>query len=481
MNAKSKKLIHELCDFEKAVKRLSRSKVKIPVNVANFKINPALKILNLSHRTLLYLQKTGEFPKTKLKKNGQWVIIWLKNTGGGLNFKIASNSDLLALKILSQKDSFEKTCSKLKIPRHKLENNLRYVSKNGIIFAPKSKIRRTSKISAVFPHNKEKYLTANTFTLQWHITNACELHCKHCYDRSRRSLLTLKQGLVIIKQLSNFCSNKNVKGHICFTGGNPFLHKSFLEIYTEAAKNGFSTSILGNPVSRNKLKEIVSVQMPGYYQVSLEGLKKYNDRIRGRGHFAKTLDFLKVLKNMDISSAVMLTLNEYNINQVIPLAEKLKKFTAHFTFNRLSRTGEGKNMYLPSRSAYKKFLSDYITLSLKNRILGYKDNLLNAALARKGFGVFEGCTGHGCGATFNFVALLPDGEVHACRKFPSLIGNIFKKDLTSIYNSKKAQKYRRGSLECGRCQLRPVCGGCMAVSHSYGRNIFTQKDPHCFF
>ena len=31
---------------------------------------------------------------------------------------------------------------------------------------------------------------------------------------------------------------------------------------------------------------------------------------------------------------------------------------------------------------------------------------------------FGGCTGFGCGAAFNFMAVLPDGEVHACRKVP---------------------------------------------------------------
>ena len=24
-----------------------------------------------------------------------------------------------------------------------------------------------------------------SFTLQWHLTNACPFHCRHCYDRRR--------------------------------------------------------------------------------------------------------------------------------------------------------------------------------------------------------------------------------------------------------------------------------------------------------
>jgi hypothetical protein len=51
--------------------------------------------------------------------------------------------------------------------------------------------------------------------------------------------------------------------------------------------------------------------------------------------------------------------------------------------------------------------------------MGLKDNLLNLVLAEGGEAPFGGCTGNGCGAAFNFVTLLSDGEVHACRKFPS--------------------------------------------------------------
>jgi radical SAM protein with 4Fe4S-binding SPASM domain len=91
-----------------------------------------------------------------------------------------------------------------------------------------------------------------------------------------------------------------------------------------------------------------------------------------------------------------------------------------------------------------------------------------------------GCAGFGCGAAFNFVSLLPDGEVHACRKFPSLIGNIFSQSLREIYDAPVARRYRAGSFACRECRLRPACGGCLAVSHGFGLDVFTERDPYCF-
>ena len=78
------------------------------------------------------------------------------------------------------------------------------------------------------------------------------------------------------------------------------------------------------------------------------------------------------------------------------------------------------------------------------------------------------------------MAVLPDGEVHACRKFPSPIGHLDDSTLTEIYHSPTAQRYRLGSSACRTCDIRPVCGGCPAVSHGFGRDIFAEIDPYCF-
>jgi radical SAM protein with 4Fe4S-binding SPASM domain len=94
--------------------------------------------------------------------------------------------------------------------------------------------------------------------------------------------------------------------------------------------------------------------------------------------------------------------------------------------------------------------------------------------------LFGGCAGYGCGAAFNFVALLADGEVHACRKLPSPIGNLHDRSLSDIYDSAEARRYRLGPSACRDCDIRPACGGCLASTLSSGLNIFEDKDPFCF-
>lgn len=302
----------------------------------------------------------------------------------------------------------------------------------------------------------------------------------HCYDRNNRTALDFDKSMNVLWNLREFCKLKFVKGHVCFTGGNPFLHPQFFDMYKAAKDHGFSTSLLGNPVSADEIKKLIRIQKPAYIQVSLEGLPEYNDYIRGKGHFKKAIKFLDLLRDFDISSSVMLTLNKDNINQVIPLAEILKNHTDYFTFNRLSQVGEGKNLLLPAKEEFVSFLGKYIDASRKNTIIGYKDNLINIELYKRGMKLFGGCTGYGCGAAFNFITILPDGEVHACRKFPSSIGNINKQTISEIYESNDAKKYRKGCNECDNCEIRAVCGGCLAVSYSSSLDIEKEKDPFCF-
>ena len=209
-------------------------------------------------------------------------------------------------------------------------------------------------------------------------------------------------------------------------------------------------------------------------------MEAHNDDIRGKGHFKRSLVFLDQLKSLDIYTMVMLTLSRDNIHQVLPLADLLRDRIDFFTFNRLSTVGEGARLLMADPQEFQAFLKEYEAASRENPILGLKDNLLNIIRRDNNSELFGGCTGYGCGAAFNFVALLADGEVHACRKFPSPIGNIKKNRLSEIYRSRPARNYRNGSRACRECSLNTVCRGCLAIAYSCGLDVFEEKDPFCF-
>lgn len=468
----------ELARLEWHIEKIKRHKIVFLDTVEEAMINPSLILLDLHWMGLpAYLNS----PNQNVPVSGEeFAIVWKHLKSGDVRAETASAGDLLVLKMISEGIDRKDLARTGKFPVNVIDAAMERVVEKGFVFIPASGIRRNWDISQISPYNAGQFQSASTFTLQLHVTQACDLHCKHCYDRSNRSALTLSQAFKILEDLDNFCIHKKVRGQVCFSGGNPLMHPDFPAIYKTASEYGFTLSILGNPSTRKQIEELHSIYPLNYFQVSLEGLPEYNDEIRGRGHFDRTMIFLDLLRDLNIYSMVMLTLNKDNIDQVIPLAERLQNKTDAFFFNRLALVGEGASLALPSKEKYIDFLEKYLEATKDLPILGLKDNFLNIIMQKKAMDPFGGCTGFGCGAAFNFLAVLSDGEVHACRKFPSLIGNLFHQSIGEIYESEISCRYRAGCAECASCTLKPVCGGCLASAYSHGLDIFKQKDPLCF-
>ncbi len=469
----------DLARIEWAAHEISLTNDSPLASASRVVVNPALRLLRLGwkHLTEVLNQNGRRLPDPE--EGEELVLVWRNRWTSEAIVRPASNEDLLVLKIVVEEIEPRQAAALGGVSIYAIDAAIDRAVKEGLLIRPPSRIRREpprgtdSVADASSP-------AASVFTLQWHITQACDLNCRHCYDRSDRELLDRSKAVAVLDEFYHFCRERNVNGQVSFTGGNPLLHADFQGLYHAAAERGFGLAILGNPASRGTIERLMAIEHPVFYQVSLEGLQEHNDWCRGPGHFDRVLAFLDVLRDLGVYSMVMLTLTNANMEQVLPLAEFLRNRTDLFTFNRLSRVGEGSNLDLPSKEEYISFLQAYTEAAAQNPVISLKDNLINIMLRQKGLDLFDGCTGYGCGAAFNFLTLLPDGEIHACRKFPSPIGNVNRSSLTEIYDSEEARQYRAGSLACQGCQIRPVCGGCLAIAHSAGLNPLEDRDPYCF-
>lgn len=468
----------DLTRLRKARELVRASKLPSRSDIDRIIINPSVQIVTTSWRGLNGLLGQKESSGQKLEEGEELILVWKSPHDQRVHSETALSFDLAALKILVEESDPLVAAREANVSIGCIDNAIRHAISKGLILSPPSQIRRPE--SYLTTCSNEELLSASVFTLQWHITQECDLNCLHCYDRSSRNNVNLSDGLRILDQMRDFCQDHYIRGQISFSGGNPLLHPDFMTLYRAAADRGFATAILGNPTSSKQVAEIVAVQMPAYFQVSLEGLERHNDLIRGTGHFRRTLEFLDIMADLRVPNEVMLTLTRENIAQVLPLGELLRNRTGSFTFNRLALFGKGADLALPERDEYAAFLSDYFAAMRDNPVLALKDSLFNSVMENEHRELFGGCAGYGCGAAFNFMALLADGEVHACRKFPSLIGSANKSNLSDIYHSEIAASYREGSSSCRGCTLRAVCRGCPAVTASFGGNPLKDRDPHCF-
>lgn len=471
----------ELARLEWIVHQAGSSQDTVPPPASRLSVNPTLQLIRFPWKRLPELLGSQDHgPAPYPEKGEELVLVWRHPGNGDLKVCTALDEDLLALKVVVEEIEPRKAAAEGHVSVHIIDAAIERSVRKGLLLSPPSSIRRDRSAFSIHARIDERFLSASVFTLQWHITQACDLHCRHCYDRSHIEPIGLRQATALLDDFHGFCREHHVRGQVSFTGGNPFLYPQFLSVYRAAAERGFATAILGNPVPREWLDELVAIEPPVFYQVSLEGLWEHNDWIRGAGHFNRSLGFLDLLRDIGIYSMVMLTLTRDNIGQVLPLAEVLRTRTDLFTFNRLSLVGEGASLQVPSREEYIAFLQAYADAAAEHPVLALKDNLINIVQHEKGLPLFGGCAGYGCGAAFNFLTVLPDGEVHACRKFPSPIGNALHSGIREIYSSEAAHSYRAGCRACRACAIRHVCGGCLAVAYSLGLNPLEERDPYCF-
>lgn len=407
-------------------------------------VNPALELVPVCwHNLPPFFDDQTIIPEI----GDEWVLVFKKPGTEVMQTITASGHELLALKIVSEGTGDREAASLGGVTVGVIDDILAAAVQRGLLLAPGSLLVRPDSFprgKIVDPHS----FSAPIFTLQWHVTQVCDLHCRHCYDRSDSKDMELSQGIRVLDDLYDFCRTHHVFTQVTFTGGNPLLYPHFNTLYQEAADRGFMTAILGNSMPHKRIEEILALQKPEFYQVSLEGLRVQNDSIRGVGHFDRTLDFLDLLRELGIYSMVMLTLTRANMDEVLELAELLRNRVELFTFNRLAMVGEGAALASVAPEDFPGFLREYRQAAARNFCVGLKDNLFNLLGHEQGIPYGGGCAGYGCGAGFNFVSLLPDGEVHACRKLPSLIGNMYQQHLGENYDGFLAGQYRQGSAAC---------------------------------
>jgi len=440
-------------------------------------LNPSLQVIDVAWVGLLQVL-TGK--PVEPQSGPEFLLLWRHPRSGTFRKEAASPADLLALKVIVEGLDPRHVAASTSRPVGAIDRALERAALKGLILTPPSQLVRHGQEFPVDSLTAQRYMRTPAFTLQWHITQKCDLHCRHCYDRSDQADMALEQGLQLLDQMRDFCLKNYVYGQISFSGGNPFLHPDFFSLYQAAVERNLMVGILGNPIAEERLQELIAIAPPSFYQVSLEGLRDHNDEIRGVGNFDAVIAFLERLRNQQIPSRVMLTLTEKNMTEVLPLAEFLRDKADLFTYNRLSMVGEGASLQSALGGKYQDFIRSYIAAKNSNPMIAQKDNLINIERDNQGLEMFGGCTGFGCGAAFNFVAILPNGEVHACRKYPSPIGNIHHHSLEEIYHSDAARAYRKGPSECADCHLRPVCGGCPAVTYGCDQPPLVKRDPACF-
>jgi len=339
----------------------------------------------------------------------------------------------------------------------------------------------------------------NSFHLQWHITERCNLSCKHCYfdEKFLKNELSLDNLFKIfndyIKLLKKWKLPREAS-RISITGGEPIIRDDFFKLLKRCCQNREKTQygILTNGILLNsdkiaKLKEFKA----NYVQISLEGMEERNDEIRGKGTFKKIVKAVKLLVKNKINTGISTTVTKQNLRDVPLLIELAKKLRVNSLglrrFIPLGRGGGMKKLMLSPQETKKLYIS---LLKTNKELINQKSTLSIGIGCEDGILAQEGYKANTCVAGYSSLTILPNGDVYPCRRLPIYVGNVLKESLEEIfYKSKELKKLRNPNninIRCQNCIYFNECqGGAKCVSYGYWRDSYLEDpqflpDPQCW-
>ncbi|MEW6388022.1 MAG: radical SAM protein [Thermodesulfobacteriota bacterium] len=336
------------------------------------------------------------------------------------------------------------------------------------------------------------------FIIQWHLTDKCNLKCRHCYQEGGLTQeMTLPEIAGVISEIVGMLEYWQEAYGIDFspsfniTGGEPFLRPDIFTILERLAATGFDLYILSNGtlISPETARTLAALRVQGV-QVSLEGPAEIHDRIRGKGSFAASLTGIRQLLAAGVKVSLNATLSQYNaayFHDLIEIATTLG--VPELGFSRLVPSGRGRDLLtqMLSPAEVKQLYEAILSLEVDSLALMSGDPLvaqMSLPVAEANGAVPTG----GCAAGVSGLTLLPDGTILPCRRLPIPIGNVRQDSLREVWATSPVLERLRDKSQyhgkCGDCSRWALCRGCRAIAYAYaqaqGTADFLGEDPQCF-
>ncbi|MEO1784950.1 radical SAM protein [Thermodesulfobium sp. 4217-1] len=333
------------------------------------------------------------------------------------------------------------------------------------------------------------------FTVQIHITERCNLNCRHCYQENEISdEMSLKEIEDITEEIFEVVHDWAEKSQITFLpninllGGEVFVRRDWEEILDFFSKEHIEYYILTNAtlIDRDVARKLKDYHVSAV-QVSLDGPEKIHDYIRGQGSFEKAVIGINNLIENEIDVTLNTTISKINYESFQDLFQVAKSLqVSGLVFSRLVPTGhsqDSKDLILSK----EELRSIYNFVKENNKISDFKVNtgdpiasLYIDCESTYGFG--------GCAAGFAGITVLSDATVVPCRRLKIPLGNLRRDSFREIWaNSEVLNKLRDQENyfgKCKECSEFMKCRGCRAVCFALStreEDRYLDEDPQCIF
>lgn len=309
-------------------------------------------------------------------------------------------------------------------------------------------------IEGIRGHNERKVIDPARFA-RFHLTQACQLECVHCYADSspfvdRKGELTTEQWA---KAITDFAENGGEQ--ILFTGGEALMHKGCIELLRHSKDLGLEVTLFSNgiliPRYAERLQGIVDT-----VQISLDGPDaESNDQIRGEGTYKRILKAIHILLKQGTKTRIGMTVvpEKWELwkSQFLSVAEEFAVYPNIEYKLSYGVMQYGRGVEIESQQAEDTFSIDQ-----------YLDRIND----REGPKITR--TKTGCGYAEQLV-VGPKGEIFPCHLLDAPMFHIEDYPMPDILDTLRALIHQVDvdHVEgCKTCEIRYLCGGGCRVIES---------------
>lgn len=269
------------------------------------------------------------------------------------------------------------------------------------------------------------------------LTYNCNLRCKMCPFWKRKtkdiSLDKIKQSILLIKKLGVTM--------IAFEGGEPLLRKGIGEILSFSRNSGLSTSLITNGVLLESKKDEIIPGINGVVFVSIDGLEKTHDKIRGvKGTFKKAINGILACRDK-VLTCINTTITDDNVEEIEEIVKLAKDLDTRF-----------------SVEVAVEYRDADVSLPESSRLVNVINNLIK--MKKEGYPIIN---------SFNYLRVIKGSLKWTCRPWmvinidpngkvilPCYVYHEYKSDI-NINDSNLVNKWRSYDWdklkECNKCNL----------------------------
>lgn len=359
-------------------------------------------------------------------------------------------------------------------------------------------------ITQILKSTNKKFLPKNYFfSPEWivlGVNNVCNLHCKMCDVGTKNLESNFAQNLVgthplnmpldLTKKIIDQTAKYYPKAKLAFAFTEPLVYPHLIDSLNYANEKKIYTTITTNALTLvNKADSLVNSGLDEIY-VSLDGPESIHNEIRGhKKSFQKAMDGIKKLKtNKNCPKiSVICAITEWNIGHLNELISNLLEVEVdeigfmhtQFITNKMSNSHNNSiwgvdypikdsNVDLIdfSKMDLELLFEEISTIKQKKHPckVYFSPDINTSSVLKKYYLEPEVKIGTNCNAVYSSMMIKSNGTVIPAhgRCYNLTIGNIYKEELSTIWESSMLKKLRKNLNTANG--LLPGCNRCCSAT-----------------